>query len=544
VRKLLDAEVAHPERYVRDIVALSTLPALWLGADTVRMAESLAAALYSTIGAHFVYVRLEESPAPISVAQVDRYRTDASLAATLGPTIIAWAREHDPEETLAVPAGPAGATVHIAAQPVGFDASLGVVAAGFKENIAPSAMQLAMLNVAATQAYTAVQNARLLRSLRANIAERERADAALRDADRRKDEFLAMLSHELRNPLAAISTAVQLMRLRDAAIPEVGTLERQTAHLTRLVDDLLDVSRITQGKIELRRRPVEMSDALLRAMEMAQPLIEARAHRVIIDSLPRAGLRVNADPHRLAQILFNLLSNAAKYTPRGGEIKVRAGRAGERVFASVRDNGMGIAPDLIDRVFDMFVQQEQTIARSEGGLGLGLTIVRSLAELHGGRVRAQSAGLGMGSEFTVELPAALGEAAAAEQAPARAAPPKAGRRVLVVDDNVDAAQAVAALMGLLGHTVRVAHDGPQALAEAERFEPEIAFLDLGLPGLDGYQLAQALRQRANGSPLPRLVALTGYALESDRARSAAAGFADHLVKPVDLSSLERVLAVP
>jgi signal transduction histidine kinase/CheY-like chemotaxis protein len=542
VRKLLDPEVAHPERYVRDIVALSTLPALWLGATTVRMAESLAAALYATIGAQFVYVRLEESPAPISVAQIDRYRTDAALAASLGPTILAWAREHDPEETLAVPAGPARGTVHVAAQPVGFDASLGVVAAGFEESTSPSAMQLAMLNVAATQAYTAVQNARLLATLHANIAERERADAALRDADRRKDEFLAMLSHELRNPLAAISTAIQLMRLRDAAIPEVGTLERQTAHLTRLVDDLLDVSRITQGKIELRRRPVEISDALLRAMEMAQPLIEARAHRVTIGALPRAGLRVNADPHRLAQILFNLLSNAAKYSAPGAEITVHAGRVGERVFASVKDNGMGIAPDLIERVFDMFVQQEQTIARSEGGLGLGLTIVRSLVELHGGSVRAHSPGLGHGSEFTVELPAAPGEAAIEQAPPSRAAPAQAGRRVLVVDDNVDAAQAVAALMGILGHTVRVAHDGPQALAEAERFEPEIAFLDLGLPGLDGYELAQALRQRFNGSSLPRLVALTGYGLESDRARSAAAGFADHLVKPVDLASLERVLA--
>jgi signal transduction histidine kinase/CheY-like chemotaxis protein len=541
VRKLLDADLSHPERCLRDIVALSTLPALWLGADTVRMAESLAAALYSTLGAQFVYVRLEETPAPVCIAQVDRYRTDPALAAAVGPDIIAWAREHDPEDMLALAAGRAGAALHVAAQPVGFDASLGVVAAGFKQGDAPSALQLTMLNVAATQAYTAVQNARLLRSLRENIAERERADAALREADRRKDEFLAMLSHELRNPLAAIATAIQLMRLRGAAVPELGTLERQTEHLRRLVDDLLDVSRITRGKIELRRQPVEIADALLRAMEMAQQQLESRSHRVTIDAVPRTGLCVQADPDRLAQILFNLLSNAAKYTPRGGHIELRAWRAGERIFLSVKDDGMGIAPDLIERVFDMFVQQEQTIARSEGGLGLGLTIVRSLVEQHGGRVRAHSAGVGKGSEFTLELPAATREPAAKAAAP-MPAPERTGRRVLVVDDNVDAAQAIAELMGMLGHTVRVAHDGPQALAEAAQFEPEIALLDLGLPGMDGYELARALRQHANGAGAPRLVALSGYGLESDRARSAAAGFADHLVKPVELARLERVLS--
>ena len=532
MRKLLGADLAHAEHSLRDIVALSTLPALWLGADTVRMAESLAAALYTTIGADFVYVCLEDSPAPVAVAQVDRYRTDAALAASVGPRIIAWAREHDPDDWLELPGRAAGGVLRVAAQTVGFEGSLGVVAAGVAAPNALSALQLTMLNVAATQAYTAVQNAKLVR--------------ALRDADRRKDEFLAVLSHELRNPLAPIATAIQVLRLRGTEIPELGTLERQTAHLRRLVDDLLDVSRITRGKIELRKRPMELSEAVLRAMEMAQPLLEARAHRVEIDAVPRSGLLVEADPDRLAQIVFNLLSNAAKYSARGSHIVVRAWREAQRLCFSVKDDGMGIAPDLIERVFDMFVQQQQTIARSEGGLGLGLTIVRNLVEQHGGRVHARSAGAGRGSEFTVELPAASAETPLHESAPTPAARADAPRRVLVVDDNVDAAVALAALLRVLGHTVQVAHDGRQALAEAARFEPHIAFLDIGLPGLDGYDLARALRERLNGAAPPRLVAVTGYGLDTDRARSTAAGFADHLVKPVELSSLVRVLsaAVP
>jgi signal transduction histidine kinase/ActR/RegA family two-component response regulator len=361
---------------------------------------------------------------------------------------------------------------------------------------------------------------------------------AAESASRAKDEFLAMLSHELRNPLAPISTAIQLMRMRGAEVPELGTLERQTAHLARLVDDLMDVSRITRGKIELRRRVVELGDTVLRALEMASPLLEPRAHRLTIE-VPRRGLEVDADPERLAQVAFNLISNAAKYSEPGSTIAVRAWRESERVRLSVKDQGVGIAPEMVERVFDMFVQQEQTLARSQGGLGLGLTIVRSLVELHGGKVCVRSAGLGQGSEFIVDLPCApviLAIGASAAPAP----PPASGavRRVLVVDDNVDAALGLGEVLRLFGHEVEVVHNAAQALRTAPRFAPDLALIDIGLPDMDGYELARRLRAQAEDLDL---VAVTGYGLERDRERSAAAGFSAHLVKPIDIAMIESLL---
>jgi signal transduction histidine kinase len=375
---------------------------------------------------------------------------------------------------------------------------------------------------------------------RRGAAERERLRREAEAANRAKDEFLAMLSHELRNPLAPISTAIQVMRLRGAAVPELGTLERQTAHLTRLVDDLLDVSRITRGKIELRKANVEIGDAVLRAMEMAGPLLEQRAHRVSIEGVPRRGLAVHGDAERLAQVLFNLLANAAKYSEPRSAIVVRAWRESDRVRLAVRDEGVGIAPDMLERVFDMFVQQGQTIERSQGGLGLGLTIVRSLVEMHGGRATARSAGPGQGSEFMIDLPAAPTVLPLARPAVRpRARPAAPAQRILVVDDNVDAAAALAELLRLLGHEVEVAHDGLRALAAA-RLRPDLALIDIGLPVMDGYELAGRLREQ---NPELRLVAVTGYGLDRDRERSTIAGFTDHLVKPIEMAMLERLLGV-
>jgi len=378
------------------------------------------------------------------------------------------------------------------------------------------------------------------------VLSRERISALRREAEaanRSKDEFLAMLSHELRNPLAPIATAIQLMRLRGADVPELSTLERQAAHLTRLVDDLLDVSRITRGKIELRVRTVEIADAVLRAMEMAGPLLERRSHLVNIENVPRRGLAVAGDPERLAQVVFNLLSNAAKYSEPGSPIDLYAWRKGDRVLLRVKDQGAGIAPNMINRIFDMFVQQEQTIARSVGGLGLGLTIVRSLVEMHGGSISVRSPGVGHGSEFTVELPAA-GAAAHPEPAAERAARPAHGpaRRILVVDDNVDAGTALGDLLKLMGHEVEVVHDGAQALTQAPRFRPDIALIDIGLPVMDGYALAQRLRREYPGARQLKLIAVTGYGLERDRELSARAGFSDHLVKPIDPARLGPLLA--
>jgi signal transduction histidine kinase len=362
-------------------------------------------------------------------------------------------------------------------------------------------------------------------------------------ASRAKDEFLAMLGHELRNPLAPMRTALQLMRLRGSESREQDVLERQVTHLSRLVDDLLDVSRITRGKIELDRRPVELSEVVLRAMELASPVLEHAHHEVILD-VPRQGLGVDVDVGRMAQVVSNLLTNAAKYSDARSCVRVTGTRAGSIVSLSVQDEGSGIAPDMLSRVFDAFVQQTQTIERSRGGLGLGLAIVKSLVEQHGGKVHAKSLGLGHGSEFVVELPwdpaAATPRSDPREAPPSRAVPADRRKRVLVVDDNDDAAIMLQHALATLGYDVEVANDGPSALEVCARFEPDVALLDIGLPVMDGYELAQRLRELLVDSgrvPALRLLAVTGYGQETDRARSVQAGFHEHLIKPIDLASL-------
>ena len=368
---------------------------------------------------------------------------------------------------------------------------------------------------------------------------------AAEGANRAKDEFLAMLGHELRNPLSPIVTALQLMKLRgDGAERERTVIERQVAHLTRLVDDLLDVSRIARGKVELKVDLVEIAEVVVKAIEMASPLLEQRAHALELD-VPRRGLAVTGDATRLAQVVSNLLTNAAKYTPAGGRIAIVAVRNGDAVELRVRDNGIGISPDVMGYVFDLFVQERQGLDRAHGGLGLGLTIVRNLVQLHGGTVSAESGGMGKGSEFIVRLPLADAQrspSAGYESAPRLGLAAVAGRRVLIVDDNDDSAAMLAEALRLQGHDVRVAHDGPAALAVSETFQPHVAILDIGLPVMDGYELAARLRQQPGLESL-RLLALTGYGQESDSERSRAAGFHEHLVKPLDLRQLDRLLSV-
>ena len=368
-------------------------------------------------------------------------------------------------------------------------------------------------------------------------------DAARREAERAnrsKDEFLAMLGHELRNPLSPMLTALQLMRLRGMQSREQDILERQVAHLTRLVEDLMDVARVARGRVELQRVPCELSDVVLRAMEMASPLLEQRQHRVDV-RVPRHGLGVHADLQRLAQVFSNLLTNAAKYSDPGARIVVTGDRIGDTIRFSVRDEGIGIAPEMLASVFEPFVQQPQTLDRAYGGVGLGLAIVRSLVTAHGGRVRAESQGLGRGSEFIVELPAA--ESAASREAGSGDSllVPEHRTRVLIVDDNADGTEMLRLGLEGRGYDVRVAGDGPTALASARTFEPDVALLDIGLPGIDGYEVARRLRELSGRVDRPRLVAITGYGQDADRQRSARAGFERHMVKPIDLSHLIHVI---
>jgi signal transduction histidine kinase len=354
-------------------------------------------------------------------------------------------------------------------------------------------------------------------------------------ANRAKDEFLAMLGHELRNPLAPMMTAVELTKMRgEPMTKELETIERQVHHLSRLVDDLLDISRITSGRLELHRERVSLRTAIDRAIEIASPLLEQKRHR--LSTLVERNSSVIGDPVRLAQVFSNLINNAARYTPPGGHIRVTVTREGDRAVIRIADNGIGISPELRDRIFTPFVQGARGVARSEGGLGLGLALVHTLVQLHGGQVTAHSAGTGRGSELVVELPVAPEDTMQRDQEAEADANDK--RRVLVVDDNVDAAELISDLLRHLGHDVAVAHDGAEALRVAERFHPEVAVLDIGLPVMDGYELARRLAQREEHV---RLIALTGYGQASDKARSRDAGFAVHMIKPVDMRALARAL---
>jgi PAS domain S-box-containing protein len=371
----------------------------------------------------------------------------------------------------------------------------------------------------------------------------ERANAArvaAESGNRAKDEFLAMLGHELRNPLAPILTALQLMRLRaPEARREREVIERQVKHVVTLVDDLLDVSRITRGKIEIDRKVVGVDGIVTKAIEQASPLIEGRQHHLDVEMAPE--LWINADEFRMAQVLANLLNNAAKYTEQGGRILVRAVQEGSQVVISVRDNGVGISSDILPNLFNIFVQGRRTLDRSEGGLGLGLAIVRSLVALHDGTVAARSAGTGSGSEFEIRLPAAQAPPLAIVDGPAAARSAVERKRVLIVDDNVDAADLLAETLDVLGHETRVAYDGPSALGLAESFAPDVALLDIGLPVMDGFELAGKLRHLLAARQPLRLIALTGYGQASDRLRSERAGFDDHLIKPVEMDVLTRAL---
>ena len=383
------------------------------------------------------------------------------------------------------------------------------------------------------------------RSLQSEVAERARAEQALKEADRHKDEFLAMLAHELRNPLAPILSAVQLMRMKPVADPQLSwsrdVIERQLAHLTRLVDDLLDVARITRGKINLSREPIELGALIARAVETVQPLIQERGHQFICE-IPAGTLRVDADPLRLTQAFGNVLGNAAKYTERGGRITLGVCRQGSEVEIRVRDNGIGIPAEVLPRIFDLFTQLDGRSDHPHSGLGIGLALVRRLLQMHGGSIAAHSEGAGLGSEFVIRLPLLLaatqpgdGRATATEDAP------PVRRRILVADDNADALQTLATVLELGGHEVFSAANGSLALESAERHLPEVALLDIGMPLLDGYEVARRIRAQAWGKRIT-LVALTGWGQDSDRRRSQEAGFDSHLVKPLDLAKLTQLLS--
>jgi CheY-like chemotaxis protein len=384
---------------------------------------------------------------------------------------------------------------------------------------------------------------RMLADLEREMAERSQAEEALRAADRRKDEFLATLAHELRNPLAPIRNAVYLMQTQGGNAEVMAStraiVERQLQQMVRLVDDLLDVSRITTGKLALRRERVELRAVAASALEAAEPLVRSRGHDLQV-RLPPGGLYVTADPTRLAQVFLNLLNNATKFTEPGGRIEFDLALGEGEMTARVRDNGIGIAPEMLEPIFDMFAQADRSLERSAAGLGVGLSLSRRLVELHGGSLSARSDGIGRGAEFTVRIPLLAADGDAAPR-PRGAGGGASGRhRILLVDDNVDFADSLAAMLRAMGHEVRVEHDGLAACAAAAEFRPGLAFLDIGLPKLNGYDLARRLRD----APETRnaiLVAVTGWGQPGDRQRAKEAGFDQHMVKPIEMERLQAIL---
>lgn len=377
----------------------------------------------------------------------------------------------------------------------------------------------------------------------------QRSEQALKDADRRKDEFLATLAHELRNPLAPLRTGLEILRrhhreVEDAAVKHAQEMmERQLGHLVRLVDDLLDVSRIRRGMVELRPERVRVGTVLEHGVELGRPLLEAAGHTLAVEA-PDASVWVNGDLTRLAQVVGNLLNNAAKYTPHGGRIRLSCEVEGREVVIRVTDDGIGIAAEMLPRVFDLFAQVDRTIHRAQGGLGIGLSLVRQLVAMHGGTIAAESPGIGWGSTFTVRLPLAPAITAASTRTappPEPASSSPSHHRVLVVDDNVDGAETLAMLLELSGHEATTAGSGPAALEVARAWHPELVFLDIGLPGMDGYEVARRLRTDPATAGLV-LVALTGWGSEEDKRRSKAAGFDLHLIKPVGPEVVADVLA--
>ena len=378
--------------------------------------------------------------------------------------------------------------------------------------------------------------------IRGHLADRARAEESLRQADQRKDEFLATLGHELRNPLAPVLTGLQLLKMagRDDATAgrAIAVMERQIRHLIRLVDDLLEVSRITTGLIDVRREPLDLAFVVRAAVDTSRPAIEAGRHELTLD-LPSQPIAISGDQVRLTQVFANILTNAAKYTNAGGLIDVTAREVDGRAIVSVRDNGIGIPVDRLSAVFEMFTQVDRSNRRLQGGLGIGLTLVRSLVGMHGGNVFARSEGPGTGSEFIVELPMLQGRADTTEvvESTAGKVPP---RRVLLVDDNVDAAETLGMLLSALGATISVAHSGRAALAVLDTFDPDTVLLDIGMPEMDGYEVARTIRSQPRHADV-MLIALTGWGQQDDQRRSRAAGFDHHLVKPPNIEKLRELL---
>lgn len=517
---------ATADRSIRDLMGLLALPALWAGRDGQTIVQITIEAAERIVPMRFAMadVKLLPDTPNHRVLRLDGHYIDALERAAWEAAAREWEQTRLPDgrvHELSTPHQP----MRVVRLSLGYGKVGGNIWFGSDQHDFPSEPQLAFLRAAASLATTGLQTAR--------------ADHEREQASRAKDEFLAMLGHELRNPLAPIITVLDLIKLRgkDQELPrEYQIIERQAKHLSHLLDDLLDVTHIIRGKVELKREPLDLTSLLHRAVEAGGALFQERGHALTMH-IPQQAVWVYGDPTRLMQVFANLLSNAAKYTDPGGRIDISM-QAGERqVSITVQDNGSGISPTFLPNLFNIFEQGVATIDRGKGGLGIGLALVKSFVELHEGTVTARSEGIGCGSAFTVWLPRLSQTNERSTPPGVVPAPAGSALRILVVDDNVDALESLRDYLAHHGHDVVAISEPLQALKIAEQFRPHVAVLDIGLPGMDGYALAKALRGSFSAEQL-RLVALTGYGQTKDFERSKAAGFDMHLVKPVSLEALD------
>lgn len=513
---------------IRDMMGLLALPAMWADRDGGTILQIMTEAIECIVPLRFSYVHvplLPEQP-PVDRLRIEGRDASGDEMAQWITATASWTHRREADAQAVLTDTPLG-QMRVVRFSMGYGLYGGQIWFGSTDGDFPTTTHLAYMRAATSLATTGLQTAR---------ARYEREEAS-----RAKDEFLAMLGHELRNPLSPIVTALQVMELKnnDVLTHEHAIIKRQVGHLRRLVDDLLDVSRITRGKIELKQEALNLKTVLTSALEDVRPVMEERHHSVTAH-FPEKEPWIDGDPTRLTQIFTNLLTNAAKYTDPGGAISLHMRLEEDHVITHVRDNGSGLSPRLFPRLFTIFEQGTSTIDRAKGGLGIGLVIVKSLVELHGGTVTAFSQGIGEGSEFTVTLPrlkTSIGRSPAPIDVQPTAAP---NERVLLVDDNIDALETLASYLTYQGYEVATANDPVQALEAARTFRPSIAILDIGLPIMDGYQLAGELRNEFPQNL--RLLALTGYGQTNDRTRSNAAGFEAHLVKPVGLADLMDAMA--
>jgi len=646
-------------RYLRDLAAITALPAVWSGGDRRRIADGMAEVAVSILHLDFAYVRVEGSSASETIEAVHFGQPPAAQppAAEIGRALAPYSGGHINETSILTISHPLGSgQAHAAVTPIGYGSEFGVLLTASAKSPYPAEEDRLLLNVIANQAAIVLQRSRadeartllaavvessedaivsktlegrilswnrgaerlfgytpaeavgqpifmiipperhdeertildrLVRGERIehyetvrmtkdgrrldislsispirdpagriiaaskvarDITDHKRAEAAFREANRRKDEFLATLAHELRNPLAPLRNAVHILGTKAPPIPELQwvreVIDRQVQQMTRLVDDLLDVSRIDRGKIDMRKERTDLIAVINYALEASKPLIEKWGHELTVRLTP-GPISLEGDPARLAQVLSNLLNNAAKYTEQGGKISVSVECEGRTAVIRIKDTGVGIPADMLPRIFDMFMQVDRSLERSRGGLGIGLSLVQKLVELHGGTVTAFSPGQGQGSEFVVRLPLVdecppddKAESVSARQTTPAGAP---RRRILVVDDNKDAADSLGMLLRIMGNDVQIAYDGLQAVTQAGEFRPHLVLMDIGLPKLNGYEAARRIREQPNGGDV-MLVALTGWGQDEDRRRSQEAGFDRHMTKPVESDVLEDLLA--